>query len=283
MSALPPEDWPNRAASRIVPVAPHRWHVQVLGDGPVTLLLHGAGASAHSWAPISPYLANQTHLLAIDLPGHGFTKSPRGRARLPDVARDVAQLLDNEGVRPHRIIAHSAGGAVALDMIRQGLIAPEQVVIVNGALEDFKGAAGVLFPAMARLLALNPLTGLFLSAGAQSTTQARSLIRSTGSDLPEELLRPYAKLIGMRSHIDGTLGMMAQWSLTELNRALPQVETRVLFLHGSKDSAVAPSVSERAASIMPNADLLVLEGLGHLAHEEAPAQVAEAIQAFASV
>jgi len=53
-----------------------------------------------------------------------------------------------------------------------------------------------------------------------------------------------------------------------------------LFLHGAKDLAVAPDVARRAAQAMPNATLQILERVGHLAQEEAPDQVIEAILAF---
>lgn len=215
-----------------------------------------------------------------DLPGHGFTQSPKGRTRLPDFARDLGSLLTDQSITPEVVIGHSAGGAVALEMVRLGLVRPRRLVIVNGALEDFKGAAGVLFPVMAKVLALNPLTGLFLSSGAQSLSQARSLIRSTGSDLPDDLLQPYAYLISKRAHIDGTLSMMAQWSLSELNRALSQIMTPTLFVHGAKDSAVDVSVSRRAAAAMPDARLVVIDDVGHLAHEEAPEVVAGHIADF---
>lgn len=127
---------------------------------------------------------------------------------MPDVAQDLSALLVDQDVQPELVIGHSAGGAIALKMVRKGLIAPKRIVILNGALEDFKGAAGVLFPMMAKVLALNPLTGFFLSSGAQSVSQARSLIKSTGTELTDALLRPYAALIGKRSHVDGTLAMM---------------------------------------------------------------------------
>lgn len=276
-----PADWPNRDASRIVSLAPHRWHVQQTGDGPDALLLHGAGASAHSWAPLIPRIQALNRVFVPDMTGHGFTKSPKGRARLPDVAKDLSALLHNQNVDPRLVIGHSAGGAVALEMTRRGLITPGRLVIINGALEDFKGAAGVIFPVMAKILVLNPLTGMFLSSGPQGLSQARSVIKSTGSDLPEALLKPYAHLIGRKPHVDGTLGMMAQWSLSDLTRALPDIKTPTLFIHGAKDSAVDVSVSERAAAAMPNAELVIIEGAGHLAHEEAPKAVATHIKAFA--
>lgn len=279
---LPPDDWPGRSVSRIVPSKPHRWHVQVTGEGPDVLLLHGAGASSHSWAPLIGHLDKTRRVIALDLPGHGWTRSPRGRARLGDVAADIAALCAQEGWAPDLVIGHSAGGAVSLELARQGRIHPRHMVIVNGALENFRGAAGWLFPTMAKMLALNPLTGFLISQGTRSTQQVRSILSSAGTDLDETGLSHYARLIQRRAHVDGTLAMMAQWSLDDLNRALPQIATPTLFIHGEKDGAVAVRVAERAAAAMPQAELVVLPDIGHLAHEEAPARVAKEIDRFTS-
>lgn len=277
---LPPPDWPGRSASRIVSAKPHRWHVQVTGDGPDVLLLHGAGASSHSWAPLIPHLADRHRVIALDLPGHGWTRSPRGRARLGDVAADIATLCAQEGWAPDLLVGHSAGGAVSLELAHQGLLQPRNVVIVNGALENFKGAAGVLFPVMAKVLALNPFTGLLISQGGRSVQQVRSILQGAGTTLDEAGLARYAHLIQRRAHVDGTLAMMAQWSLDGLNRALPSITVPTLFVHGEKDGAVAVTVAQRAASVMPAAELVTLPGIGHLAHEEAPETVAAEIRRF---
>ena len=277
---LPPADWPGRADSRIVAAPPHRWHVQVTGEGPDVLLLHGAGSSTHSWARLAPHLAARHRVIALDLPGHGWTRSPRGRARLSDVAADIATLCAQEGWRPRLVVGHSAGGAISLELARQGRILPERLVIVNGALENFRGAAGWLFPIMAKMLALNPFTGLLISQGNRSVQQVRSILSTAGSELDEEALALYARLIQRRPHVDGTLAMMAQWSLDDLNRALPRIATPTLFLHGERDGAVDIRVAERAASAMPAARLVRLPGVGHLAQEEAPERVATEIAQF---
>lgn len=277
---LPPEDWPLRAASRCIRVAPQQWHVQVTGTGDEdVLLLHGAGASSHSWHRLIPYLDDRFRMIAPDLPGHGYTQSPRGRARLPDVAQDISRLLEHMSVAPRMIIAHSAGAAIALEMVRRGWASPDRVVVINGALEDFKGPAGVLFPVMARVMALNPLTGMWLSQ-RNSPQQVRSLIGATGTTLDERALRLYGRLVARRSHVDGTLAMMAQWSLSELNKALGSINVPTLFLHGREDQAVNIAVAERACARMPNAELILLSGVGHIAQEEAPERVAQEILAF---
>jgi magnesium chelatase accessory protein len=265
-----------------VAVAPHRWHVQITGTGPDVLLLHGAGASAHTWHRLLPHLDDHFRLIMPDLPGHGFTQSPRGRSGLPQVARDIAALMDKLEATPRIVIGHSAGGAVALEIARQGLLDLDRIVVINGALEDFRGPAGVVFPIMARMMAMNPLTGLFLSRGS-SASQVRGIIGATGSNLDADGLALYARLIARRSHVDGTLAMMAQWSLKELGAALHDIHVPTLFLHGANDQAVALSVAERAAALMPDARLRAFENVGHLAQEEAPDRVAAAVTHFLRV
>ena len=55
-----PAGWPHREFSRSLRVGALDWHVQVAGQGPVLLLLHGSGASAHSWAGLLPALVKDT-------------------------------------------------------------------------------------------------------------------------------------------------------------------------------------------------------------------------------
>lgn len=278
---LPPPDWPNAAASQIIAAKPHRWHAQVIGAGPDILLLHGAGASSHSWSALIPDLSRDHRVIALDLPGHGWTRSPKGRARLGDVARDIAGLCQQQGWSPRLVIGHSAGGAVSLELARQGLISPAHLVVINGALENFQGTAGWLFPVMAKMLALNPFTGLLIAQGGRGVSQVRTILTSAGTTLDEAGLARYAHLIGRRTHVDGTLAMMAQWSLDALNAALPSITTPTLFIHGEKDGAVPVRVAEHAAQIMPHAALTILPGIGHLAHEEAPDRVLAEIRRFA--
>jgi len=276
---MPPEDWPDRALSHLVACKPHRWHVQIRGAGPDVLLLHGAGSSLHSWFRVAPLLAGAFRAICLDLPGHGYTQSPRGRARLGEVARDIAALAAQEGWRPRVIVGHSAGGAIALQAARDGRLAPDRLVVVNGALENFKGPAGWMFPILAKMLALNPFTGPMISRGGASRAQVRGILAATGADLDEEALGLYARLIARRRHVEGTLAMMAQWSLDDLTGALRGIAAPTHFIHGADDRAVPIAVAERAAAIMPNAWLTRLAGVGHLAQEEAPARVAELIRA----
>lgn len=270
--------WPLSALSHCVGIRPHRWHVQETGRGDTLLLLHGAGASTHSWRDLIPIFGQSHHVLALDLPGQGFTQSGNTlRHGLEATSEDIFHLCQSQNWQPAAIIGHSAGAAIALDLagrLSAGSVATPGVVGINAALGRFEGMAGWLFPALAKVLALNPLTSVLFSAGRNGTARARRLIEGTGSVLGDEGIAYYARLFSDRDHVNGTLQMMAQWRVDDLLDRLGGVKSRCLFLTGENDKAVKPEISARAADAISWAQLFHFPKLGHLAHEEAPEEVA---------
>lgn len=273
--------WPNRHASRFVACRPHRWHLQEMGTGAPVLLLHGAGASTHSFRDLMPELARDFRVLALDLPGQGFTRpGNRMRLGLDAMAEDIAALMAHEGVAPQALVGHSAGGALALRLAEILPEPPRAVVGLNAALGKFRGVAGWLFPVMAKVLALNPFTATLFARTASSDASVRALIRSTGSTLDAQGLALYRALLADRAHVDGTLGMMAQWQLDPLLQGLERHTVPTLFLTGARDAAVPPDTSARAAARMAAAEWHDDPTHGHLLHEEAPRATADRIRGF---
>lgn len=274
--------WPNAAWSRQVTQRPHRWHVQETGTGPTILLIHGAGGATHSWRDILPNLARDHHVIALDLPGQGLSQmGSRQRCGLDSMTEDIASLCFAQNWTPDVIIGHSAGAAVALRLSQRVLSAhgyPPLVIGLNAALGHFKGMAGWLFPVLAKMLALNPLTaGLFVKS-VSAPGRIQSLIRSTGSNLDKTGMGLYERLIRDKQHVEATLLMMSQWRLDRLLSDLPHIKTKTILIAGTADKAVPAEVSERAASMMPDARFIALPGLGHLAHEEQPDTICDLIR-----
>lgn len=277
MTGLPPPDWPYASVSRIVKSRPHRWHVQETGAGPQILLLHGAGGSTHSFRGLMAALEDEYRLIALDLPGQGFSQlGTRLRCGLDPIADDIVALCDQEGWRPSAVIGHSAGAALAL-RLAPGWGCP--VVSLNGALEPFEGVAGWLFPFLARILAVNPLAALAVSQGA-AVTGVQGMLATGGTGLDPTGAALYGRLIAKRAHVDATLAMMAQWDLRALGASLPQIGVPVLLIAGERDRAVPPEVSARAAARLPAAQLERVPGQGHLLHEVAVAETAARIARF---
>lgn len=273
----PPADWPMAPASRLIPCRPHRWHVQDQGHGPTVLLLHGAGGAAQSWRNLVPLLVPTCHVIAVDFPGQGFSRAGTpNRAGLQAIAADLAALLRQQAWTPDLIVGHSAGAAVALQLVLDGLRPARGIVGINAALATFRGAAGVLFPLMARALAAAPLTARIFAATTTETRVAR-LLQGTGSQIEPAGVRHYLRLASDTDHVDGTLAMMAQWDLTALADRLPDIAGPVLLLTGEADRAVPPATSIAAAARIPQGQHISLGAVGHLAHEEDPQPIAAII------
>jgi magnesium chelatase accessory protein len=273
-------DWPMAAASRFTLCKPHRWHVQEMGDGPTLLLIHGAGGGTQSWRHLMPLLAADARVIAMDLPGQGFTKSgSRQRHGLVPTAQDIAALCAQEGWQPQAIIGHSAGAAIALELapMLQGRPA---IVGINAALSTFKGLAGLAFPVIAKTLSVLPGVAQLFTASTTRKGSVARLIEGTGSHLPEAELKWYSALISDRDHVDGALSMMAAWDLNPLLRKLPDHASDVLLIAADGDKTVPPQTSADAALALPRGQSVLLEGLGHLAHEEDAQAVLTPIRAF---
>lgn len=270
-------NWPMIAYSRQVLHRPHRWHIQEHGEGPLILLIHGAGGATQSFRGIFPILAKTHHVVAIDLPGQGFTQlGAQQRCGLDHMSQDLLALCRNQGWEPDIVVGHSAGVAIALRMWELGMRPTRGIVGINAALGNFKGVAGWLFPMMAKALAATPFSaGVFASTTTRSAV--RNLVEGTGSKLGQEGLELYYRLATDRGHVDATLSMMAQWSLDGLLSRLDRIDTPVHLITGLNDEAVPPQVSRDAARKLPHAKLTELSGLGHLAHEEDPETLAQLI------
>ncbi|MGP3697361.1 alpha/beta fold hydrolase BchO [Rhodobacter sp. NSM] len=275
-----PLDWPGRASMRRIDCAPHQWCVLDQGSGPVVLMLHGAGGSSHSWRNLVPLLAPRFRIVAPDLPGQGFTKAGQRRFSLDAMAEDMARLCAAEDWGPPVIIGHSAGAALALRLAQILPRPPRAVVGINAALGNFEGTAGWLFPLIAKMLTLNPFIPPIAARLFGVENRVRSLIGSTGSDLDEEGLRQYTTLIGDHVHVDGTLAMMSQWRLDELQRQLPAIDVPTLLIAAARDGTVPARISREAAARMPLGTYVEMPGLGHLAHEEDAAGVAAILLPF---
>lgn len=278
MSNTLPPDWPFRADATQVRARPHDWCVIDHGVGPTLLLLHGAGASGHSFRHLIPALVGW-RCIVPDLPGQGFTRAgSRSRFGIEPMAEDLAALLAQQGWQPEVVIGHSAGAALALQL--STLIPLRAVVGINAALGQFDGAAGFLFPLLARALSATPFVPSVVSRLWGTEAKVRSLLQGTGSDLEDAGVAQYLTLVRKAAHVDGTLGMMAQWRIDRLMARTPQLTARTLLLATAGDRIVPPRISKHAAALLPRADYLELPGLGHLAHEEDAAAIVQAINGW---
>lgn len=282
--------WPHHDRSSFLEAAGLRWHVQRFAStatpanppAPRALLLHGTGASTHSWRGLAPLLCARFEVLCVDLPGHAFTGTPDDTRlfSMSGMAAAVGALLAALQAAPALVVGHSAGAALALRMALDGLLAPRLIVGINAALLPLGGPAAPLFAPMARLLAGLPVVPRLFAWRAGDPAVTRRLLAATGSRLDAQGVALYGRLVRHPAHAAGALAMMAHWDLPTLARDLPRLATPVHLVTGRNDRTVAPRQALQAQALLPapaRVGVTALPGLGHLAHEEDPAAVAAAL------
>lgn len=270
--------WPCREDSEFWRVGGFLWHVQRRGHGPTMLLLHGTGASTHSWAPLIERLNSRFQTINVDLPGHGFTQTPRGfRPTIGNVSLALVHLLNDLAAVPDLIVGHSAGAAIAMQLAVPHNLKPRLVVSINGALKSFGGMMRMIAPMTAKLASMGGLAASLVAKNSTTEERVRNLVRQIGSNPDLVDTSSYTTLLQRRGHVQGALRMMAHWDLSEIEALNRSVSQPMTFIAGSADRAVSPNISKEAAGRALDGTYFELPLLGHLAHEEDPATIADTI------
>jgi pimeloyl-ACP methyl ester carboxylesterase len=272
------------AASQFLEVAPgFTVHVRDEGprDAPVLLLLHGSNASLHTWEPWVERLGGAYRIVSLDLQGHGLTgPTPSGCYSGSCMAETVEEVRAKLGIERLAIGGNSMGGLVA---IRYALAHPERVtalVLVDSAGAQLAG--GGTRPLGFRIAALPGVRALAEHITPRSLI-ARSLDQSTSvksAASPEKVDR-YWELLRHPGNREATVARFAtprEPFGADMLKALGEVP--VLILWGREDRLFPPAAAEWFKAALPHADLVILDGVGHIPQEEAPDASAEAARAF---
>jgi pimeloyl-ACP methyl ester carboxylesterase len=263
------------------------------------LYVHGLGGASTNWTDLAALLAVRFDGWALDLPGFGRSRPPartsysvRGhvRAVVDVLARVVAEPGEAAG-RPVHLLGNSLGGLVSLVVAarRPDLVAT--LTLVSPAMPVYRVPG-----AFSRTLLLLLLPGIPALAdrrlsGVTPEQQVRGMVQMCFGDprrvprarldqalqeMRERAGQPWADraLAGsMRGLITSYLrvGRANAW------RMAASLQRPTLVVWGDRDRLVDPALTPRLASVVPDARLRMLEGIGHVAMLEAPEPTARAV------
>ena len=276
LQATPPE-------GQFVEVNGRRVHAVVRGTGPDLVLIHGASGNARDFTfDLVSQLEGDFRVIAFDRPGMGWSdrqeaieESPQAQA---DVLRSAAALLDVENPI---VLGHSYGGAVALGWALRDPGATAALVLLAPASHPWPGDLGFWY----RLTASPVGRWLLLPAVSAFAPprRAESVIETIFD--PDPVPEGYAEHIGLDLALRRS---QLAVNAIQVNSLRPYVEAMqpgyaalpmpVEILHGTADEVVGMSIhSERLVTEVPGANLVRLEGIGHMPHHAARDETLAAI------
>jgi pimeloyl-ACP methyl ester carboxylesterase len=262
-------------------------HYKTMGQGePSIVLLHGFAASVFSWRKVMDPLGEMGTVVAFDRPAFGLTERPmpeewQGESPYsPEAQTDLTvALMDGLGVERAVLVGHSAGGTIAL---LTALRHPERVqalVLEDAAVYERSGTPQWMQP----LLRSTPMRSVGPLFVRSIVVLGEAGIRQAWHDpdkITVELISGYKKPLQAENWDRALWELVLASHPLGLQERLDEVSVPVLVITGENDRIVSAGNSERLASELPGAELVVIPDCGHVPHEECPHLFIAAVNKF---
>ena len=250
------------------------YHVDDFSDswksGEPVLLHHSAGGNLHRWRPWVPTLARHRPVLRFDMRGHAGTPPPPGmRFDLPELAADIARVMDGLDVERTHLVGASAGGIVSLRFAHDFPDRLHSLTLVASTPRLAQMGASMDAGAWRRILEEEGTRAWLLS-----DTDKRF-----GPDTERGIIEWYADE-GAKTSAPAVLGLQACLLAADLTPLLPGINVPTLVLAASNDDITPLTVQQLMADRMPRATLEVFDGVGHNMKVEIPDDLARRTHEF---
>jgi 3-oxoadipate enol-lactonase len=238
--------------------------VSVAGEGPLVLFLHGIGGNRHHWRAQIEFFSQRFTAAAMDARGYGESDDYEGPLQFDHFAGDVLRVCAYfKKTRKMHLVGLSMGGRIARNVALQH---PEWLLSLTLANTS---------PGFDALSAEEVRS--FVSERKQRTPESlRQLLGANPRPgVYEQLLESHAS-VRRESYLKTIEASVAQ------DRAAPLEKIRVptLVIAGAEDQVYPPAMARDIARRIPGAELVEIEGAGHLSNLEQPEKFNAAVLQF---
>ena len=244
-------------------------------DAPVLLMLHGFTFSLESVDLLADRLDEAYRVVRYALRGHGLTGPDPAKRYSPDQrAAHIGAVMDALGIETATLVGNSLGGLAAWKFAVGEPGRVDNLVLISPGAYPMNGVTDIpadIPPALAAYFMLLPEEGIDLSIeriyakpeaiSAERKASLKAMMRAPGNG---------------QAFIDA----LKVFTLPDPEPDLARIAAPTLIIWGTEDVLIAPTHGERIASAIPGAELVLLDGVGHVAHEEDPVRVAAEITRF---
>jgi pimeloyl-ACP methyl ester carboxylesterase len=240
------------------------------GAGPPLLLLHGLLGGSFCWRRNMEALSQCHTVFVVDLPGHGESDAPcHLDCSMPAQAGRVSALLEELKLQEVDVVGCSWGGAIAMLLAAQSAKVRSLVLAApvnpwsNFGAGRIRFLIGHLGSAFLRMVW--PVSGpLYRIALARMYGDPRRLTPET--------VEGYRSMVMQPGRVNNILNTLRSWEkdVNTLRAEIPKIKARSLLIWGTRDGAVDVRSAEALKQVLPQCQIKIIEGAGHLPLEETP-------------
>ena len=255
------------APGDMVQVGAWRLHVRDSGSkaAPPVLMLHGFGASLHTWDVWAQALSATHRVIRVDLPGHGLSE--------PDPANDytdtrslamLSALLDQLGVARASIVGHSIGGRIAWTFAARHPERTDRLLLVapdGFASPGFEYGRATEVPAVLGLMRYVLPKAVLRMNLEPAYANPNSLTDGLTTRYHDLMLAPGAR--------DAMFNRLQQTVLTDPRPMLTTITAPTLLVWGEADAMIPVANAQDYLSTVKGSRLVTFPAVGHLPQEEA--------------
>ncbi len=264
--------------SKFMEVVGMNVHYRITGEGKPLVLLHGTGASLHTWEDWTKELSTEYQIISIDLPGFGLTgKHYNNDYSIEAYITFLNSFLNKIGIDSFALAGNSLGGRIAWAYALEYPEQVKQLILIDPAgyphvEED---------PPLAFQLAKNPITSRLLLKVTPKFLFVKSIKDVYGNDdlITDELIDRYFKLYLRRGNRQAFIDRINQ-EYSNRTDELENIQMPTLIMWGKEDYWIPVSDAHRFKEKIPNAELIIYPKVGHVPMEEIPTKTAEDARIF---
>lgn len=259
-----------QAPSQFMTLAGQEIHFRDEGSGPALLLLHGMGASLHTWDQWTLALQDSFRIIRVDLPAYGLTgPHPTHDYSLAAYTRFVDDFIERLGLDAVSIAGNSLGGAIAWSYAAAHPDKVNKLILIDAwGFPDPNRK-----PTLGVRLAQTPILQNIVRYVTPRSLIAKSIYEVYGdtSKVQESLIDRYYEMMLAEGNREAFIARQDSPFPFDKER-LAAIYHPTLLQWGEEDSWIPLAIGDSFMRALPNAKMISYPGVGHLPMEESPQQ-----------
>ncbi len=238
---------------------------------PEVVLIHGLGLNRAVWQWTIPALTDRHDVIAYDLYGHGDSDDPPEVPSLTLFARQLAEVMDDQGIERATIVGFSLGGMICRRFAQDYPERAQALAILNSPHARTPEAQAAILKRVDQAAEDGPsatveaaLERWFTDAYRRENPEMMDLVRSWVMQNNKVVYPTIYRVLADGIH-----------EITGVRLSLP-----ALVLTGDEDYGNGPEMTQAIAAEIDGGEALILKGLRHMALAEDPAAVNTPLRAF---